>query len=75
MMKTFILYALGLATFGSAIPPQSDDDRVFRRAVNDQCQAPLGTGSCQHKSQCPGISYPTNLCPKGPDDVQVHLDH
>ncbi|KAF7514080.1 hypothetical protein GJ744_004405 [Endocarpon pusillum] len=69
-MKTIILSVLGLAVVTSAIPSDYEDDLIFRRAVNDQCKAPEGTGSCQKTSNCAGISYPTGLCPKDPADVQ-----
>ena len=40
-------------------------------AVGDSCTAPEGTGSCQATGDCKGISYPENLCPNDPADVQV----
>jgi hypothetical protein len=67
------LCLLGLVTFAFAIPSQYEDDLIFRRAVNDQCKAPEGTGSCQNTANCPGISYPAGLCPKDPTDVQVRV--
>lgn len=73
MMKGFLRSVLGLATLASAISSQYADDLRSRRAVSDQCTAPEGTGSCQHTSDCPGISYPTGLCPNDPTDVQVRL--
>jgi hypothetical protein len=75
IMKGFLLYLVGLSSFASAIPSQYEDDLIFRRAINGQCKAPEGTGSCQSTSNCPGISYPTGLCPKDPKDVQVRLCH
>jgi hypothetical protein len=74
-MKAFFLCVLGLATRAATIPSEYDNDPIFRRAVNDQCKAPEGTGSCLNTSNCPGISYPTNLCPKDPNDVQVRICH
>ena len=86
-MKAFLLFGtLGLATFTSAITAEYEDDLLysravneyeddllFSRAVNDKCKAPLGRGTCQHTANCPGVSYPTGLCPKDPKDVQVRL--
>lgn len=74
MMKALLLVCtLGLATFASALTTEYEDDPIFRRAVNDNCKAPLGRGTCQHTADCPGVSYPTGLCPKDPNDVQVRL--
>lgn len=71
-MKASLLSAIALASLASAMPsPYWGDDSILRRAVGDKCNAPLGTGACQATSRCPGISYPTNLCPRDPDDVQV----
>lgn len=71
-MKVFLLFcALGLATFASAITPDYEDDLIFSRAVNSKCKAPLGRGTCQHTANCPGVSYPTGICPNDPKDVQV----
>ena len=71
-MKAFLLFcALGLVTLTSAITSDYEDDLIFSRAVNSQCKAPLGRGTCQHTANCPGVSYPTGLCPKDPKDVQV----
>lgn len=75
MMKGFLACVLGLAAFASAIPSEYEDDPIFRRAVNDQCKAPGGTGACQKTANCPGISYPTGLCPRDPKDVQVGICH
>ena len=69
-VKVFLL-SLALPSLVSTIPSQYEADPILRRAVDDQCKAPEGTGTCQHTSKCPGISYPTGLCPKDPDDVQV----
>jgi len=44
---------------------------LFERAVGDTCKAPAGSGTCRATSNCPGISYPTGLCPNDPADVQV----
>lgn len=74
MMKASLFSAIALATLASAIPSLYGDDTILRRAVGDQCRAPLGTGSCQHTTKCPGISYPNNLCPHDPDDVQVRTN-
>src|ERR1700733_10780527 len=63
----FIFYLSALAIRAS---PLQD---IFGRALGDTCKAPEGTGSCKHTADCPGISYPTNLCPKDPNDVQVRL--
>lgn len=73
MKAYFLVCAFGLATLATAIPSEYEDDLVFRRAVNDKCKAPTGTGSCQRTANCPGISYPTNLCPKDPNNVQVRF--
>lgn len=75
MKVFFLLCALGLATIASAIPADFEDDLLFSRAVNGKCKAPLGTGTCQHTAKCPGVSYPTGLCPKDPKDVQVRLSY
>jgi hypothetical protein len=75
MMKGILACVLGLATLALAIPSEYEDDLIFRRAVNDQCKAPEGTGSCQKTANCLGISYPTGLCPKDPKDVQVWPCH
>lgn len=72
-MKAFLLCALGLAAFATATPSVYELDQVFRRALNDECNAPLGKGTCQPTSECPGISYPTKLCPNDPSDVQVSV--
>lgn len=74
MVKAFFLAAIGgLVPFAFAVPSQlyEDYNLRFRRAIGDQCQAPDGTGTCQSTSECAGISYPTNLCPNDPKDVQV----
>ena len=73
-MKAFLLFCtLGLATFASAIATEYEDDLIFSRAVNSRCKAPLGRGTCQHTADCPGVSYPTGLCPNDPKDVQVRF--
>jgi Prokaryotic phospholipase A2 len=69
-MKGFILSVLGLATVVSAIPSQYEGDLTISRAVNSQCKAPEGSGSCQKTANCQGISYPAGFCPKDPTDVQ-----
>ena len=72
-MKASLLSAIAVITLASAIPSPYGDNPILRRAVGDQCRAPLGTGSCQKTSKCAGISYPTNLCPNDPNDVQVRI--
>lgn len=73
-MKAFLLFCtLGLTTLASAVTAAYDDDLLFTRAINSKCKAPLGRGTCQHTANCPGVSYPTGLCPKDPKDVQVCL--
>jgi len=74
-MKEILACVLGLATLGLTIPSEYEDDLIFRRAIDGQCKAAEGTGSCQNTANCPGMSYPTGLCPKDPKDVQVWPCH
>ena len=70
-MHHFIVTLL-LSSTACAIPSSSfyGLDSILPRAVNDQCAAPQGSGTCLSKSTCPGISY-VGLCPKDPQDIQV----
>jgi hypothetical protein len=65
-----LILSLGFGALTISGSPLLD---IFERAVGDTCKAPEGTGACKHTADCPGISYPTNLCPRDPDDVQVCL--
>jgi len=64
-MKSFTLLSL-LLPIALATPTPS----FFERAVGDTCSASEGRGSCQSTSVCKGISYPQDLCPNDPDDIQ-----
>jgi len=50
------------------------DNTISNRAIGDSCSAPEGKGSCQNTSNCKGISYPQNLCPRDPGDVQCCVE-
>ena len=63
---------VGLASFATAIPSEYQHDVLFRRAVNDKCNTPVGKGTCQPTSECSGVSYP-NRCPNNAADVKVRL--
>lgn len=65
MQSFFFSFAL------SALVAAAPSEYLHTRAVGDSCRAPEGTGSCEPKSSCLGISYPTAVCPNDPDDVQV----
>ncbi|KAF2100284.1 hypothetical protein NA57DRAFT_54376 [Rhizodiscina lignyota] len=62
--KSLTLFVLTSSALGNPV------EDIFGRAVGDSCKAPLGSGTCKHTKDCVGVSYPTNLCPKDPDDVQ-----
>lgn len=71
-MKASLLLVSGIASVALAIPSLTGDQvkAIFARAPGDACKAPEGSGTCQATAKCKGISYPANLCPKDPDDVQ-----
>jgi hypothetical protein len=78
-MKSIVTLLLSLCVIGLAAPAPASSvgslelKDIFDRAVGDKCKAPEGSGDCRKTSNCKGISYPTNLCPKDPNDVQVRI--
>lgn len=74
-LTKFLLLSLAIPALAAPAPGSSESSldltTIFERAVGDKCKAPEGSGSCQNKAKCNGISYPTGLCPKDPTDVQV----
>lgn len=64
-LKSLTLITIAGVVLGNPV------EEIFGRAVDNSCKAPLGSGTCKHTKDCLGVSYPTGLCPKDPDDVQV----
>ena len=70
-MKIFWSSLLGLAAMVSSMPSQHQNGTILDGATNNKCSAPEGDGVCQDITNCKGISYPSNLCPYDPTNVQV----
>lgn len=61
-------------TLCSAFNVDRESSSLLARAIGSSCRAPLGRGSCQHTSNCRGISYVEPYCPYDPEDVQCCLE-